>query len=50
MAKGAWLGPLITVIGAFAATRTDRGDEMFITMADRCADQITQLDSRSHLS
>lgn len=50
VAKGAWLGPLITVIGAFAATRTDRGDEMFITMADRCADQITQLDSRSHLS
>lgn len=39
-ARGAWLGPLVTVVGAFVATRTDRGDEMFVAMADRSAAQL----------
>lgn len=48
-ARGAWLGPLITVLGAFTATRTDRGDEMFIAMADRACAQIADHDSLRHL-
>ena len=43
---GAWLGPFTTVLGAFAATATERGDEMFIAMADRSTAQI--LDHGGH--
>lgn len=48
-ARGAWLGPLVTVVGAFVATRTDRGDDMFIAMADRAAAQILDHDSLARL-
>ena len=44
-ARGAWLGPLVTVVGSFVATRTDRGDEMFIAMADRAAAQLADAGS-----
>ena len=44
-ARGAWLGPLVTVVGSFVATRTDRGDEMFIAMADRAAAQLSDAGS-----
>ena len=43
---GAWSGPYTAVLGAFAATETERGDEMFIAMADRSAAQI--LDHGGH--
>jgi len=49
-ALGAWLGPIVTVVGAFVATRTDRGDEMFIAMADRAAAQLADHDSLSVLT
>lgn len=49
VALGAWLGPLVTVVGAFAATRTDRGDEMFIAMANRAAAQLADHDSVAKL-
>lgn len=49
LAAGAWLGAYTTVLGAFAATRTDRGDDMFVAMADRAAAQILDLDSVTHL-
>ncbi|MCY3851583.1 MAG: phosphotransferase [Acidimicrobiaceae bacterium] len=45
-ALGAWSGPFIAVLGAFAATDTERGDEMFISMADRSTAQI--LDQGGH--
>lgn len=48
-ARGAWLGPLITVLGAFTATRTDRGDDMFIAMADRACAQIADHNSLNYL-
>lgn len=43
---GAWSGPYTAVLGAFAATETERGDAMFIAMADRSAAQI--LDHGGH--
>ncbi len=42
---GAFQGPMITMLGAYAATRTDRGDDMFVAMAERSCDQILDLDS-----
>lgn len=44
-ARGAWQGPFITVLGAFTATQTDRGDEMFIAMADRSTSQAADHNS-----
>lgn len=48
-ARGAWLGAYTTVLGAFAAARTDRGDDMFVVMADRAAAQILDHESVGHL-
>jgi hypothetical protein len=42
---GSFQGPFITVLGALAVGQTDRGDAMFMTMAERCAAQIRDLDS-----
>ena len=33
---GLFQGPLITVLGAMYATHTERGDDMFIAMTERC--------------
>lgn len=44
-AIGGWLGPLVTVVGAFVAARTDRGDSMFVAMANRAAAQLADHDS-----
>ncbi|MXW61201.1 MAG: phosphotransferase [Acidimicrobiaceae bacterium] len=46
---GAWSGPFTAVLGAFAATDTERGDEMFIVMADRSAAQILDQGGRPYL-
>ncbi|ROO84928.1 phosphotransferase family enzyme [Actinocorallia herbida] len=40
-------GPLITVLGCAYGTQTDRGDEMFLTMARRSSAMIRALDSLS---
>ena len=41
---GAFQGPFITMLGAIAVGRTDRGDDMFVAMAERSATQIRDLD------
>ena len=48
-ARGSWLGPLVTMVGALVATKTERGDEMFIAMADRAAAQIIDNDAIAFL-
>lgn len=40
---GSFQGPVITVLGALAVGRTDRGDAMFLAMARRSAAQIRDL-------
>jgi hypothetical protein len=39
---GLFQGPLITVLGAMYATRTDRGDEMFVAMTERSTAAIRE--------
>ena len=46
---GLFQGPFITVLGAFVAQPTARGDEMFTVMAERSAAAITDLDAMSLL-
>jgi Ecdysteroid kinase-like family len=46
---GLFQGPFITVLGAFVAQPTIRGDEMFTVMAERSAAAITDLDAMSLL-
>jgi len=41
---GSFQGPFITVLGALAVGQTDRGDDMFMAMAERCAAQIRDLE------
>ncbi len=40
LVHGAFQGPLVTALGAFTATRTERSEAMFAAMANRCAAQI----------
>ena len=42
---GCFQGPFITMLGAIAVGQTDRGDDMFVTMAERSAAQILDLDA-----
>jgi hypothetical protein len=42
---GSFQGPFITMLGAIAVGRTDRGDDMFVAMAERSAAQILDLDA-----
>jgi hypothetical protein len=42
---GAFQGPFITMLGAIAVGRTERGDDMFVAMAERSAAQIRDLDA-----
>jgi hypothetical protein len=46
---GLFQGPLITVLGAFVAQATKRGDEMFTIMAERSATAIGDVDAMSLL-
>ena len=45
MRLGCFQGPLVTSLGAFTASRTERGEAMFATMAERCATQIADLEA-----
>ncbi len=42
---GMFQGPLVTMLGAFAASRSDRSEAMFAAMADRAAAQILDHDA-----
>ena len=42
---GTFQGPFITMLGSIAVGQTDRGDDMFMAMADRSAAQIVDLDA-----
>jgi len=42
---GCFQGPFITMLGAIAVGQTDRGDAMFVAMAERSAAQILDLDA-----
>lgn len=47
---GAWHGMLMSINAAMLARRTDRGDRMFLTMAQRHAHQVLELNSAEALS
>lgn len=42
---GTFQGPVVTVLGALAVGRTERGDGMFMAMARRCAAQVRDLEA-----
>jgi len=42
---GTFQGPVVTMLGALAVGRTERGDAMFMAMARRCCAQIRDLDA-----
>jgi hypothetical protein len=42
---GCFQGPFITMLGAIAVGQTDRGDAMFVAMAERSAAQILDLEA-----
>ena len=44
---GTFQGPYITILGSLAVGQTDRGDDMFMAMAERSAAQIRDLDALS---
>jgi hypothetical protein len=44
---GLFQGPLITVLGAFVAQPSARGDRMFTIMSERSSAAITDLDAMS---
>jgi hypothetical protein len=46
---GLFQGPLITVLGAFVAQPTERGDRMFAIMAERSSAAITDHEAMSLL-
>lgn len=48
--RGAWHGMLMSINAAMLARRTDRGDRMFLTMAQRHARQVLELNSVEALS
>ena len=47
---GMFQGPLVTMLGAFTAARSDRSEAMFAAMADRAARQILDHDAVDVLS
>jgi hypothetical protein len=47
---GMFQGPLVTMLGAFTASRSDRSEAMFAAMADRTAAQILDHDALDVLS
>jgi phosphotransferase family enzyme len=42
---GTFQGPFITMLGSIAVGQTDRGDDMFMAMAERAAAQVVDLDA-----
>jgi hypothetical protein len=47
---GTFQGPFVTMLGALAVGQTERGDDMFMVMAERSASQIRDLDALSLIS
>jgi aminoglycoside/choline kinase family phosphotransferase len=47
---GTFQGPFITMLGSIAVGQTDRGDDMFMAMANRSAAQIVDLDALDLIS
>lgn len=47
---GTFQGPFITMLGSIAVGQTDRGDDMFMAMAERSAAQIVDLDALDLIS
>jgi len=47
---GAFQGPFITMLGSIAVGQTDRGDDMFMAMAERSAAQIVDHDALDLIS
>jgi hypothetical protein len=47
---GLFQGPLITVLGAMIATRTERGDEMFAVMMERCCAALRDVGALDRLT
>ncbi|WP_067824645.1 phosphotransferase family protein [Nocardia inohanensis] len=48
--RGAWHGMLMVINASMLARRTERGDRMFLAMAERHARQVLELDSAAALS
>ncbi|GGN80828.1 phosphotransferase family protein [Nocardia rhizosphaerihabitans] len=48
--RGAWHGMLMSINASMLARRTDRGDQMFLAMAQRHARQVLELNSAEALS
>ena len=42
---GSFQGPFVTILGSLAVGQTDRGDDMFMAMAERSTAQIRDLDA-----
>ncbi len=42
---GTFQGPFITMLGAIAVGRTERGDRMFVAMAERSAAMVRDRDA-----
>ena len=47
---GSFQGPVITMLGALAVGRTERGDAMFVSMARRCVAQVRDLRALERLA
>ena len=47
---GSFQGPVITMLGALAVGRTERGDAMFVAMARRCVAQVRDLRALERLA
>lgn len=47
---GTFQGTFITMLGSIAVGQTDRGDDMFMVMAERCAAQIVDTDALDLIS
>ncbi|MFN3215724.1 MAG: phosphotransferase [Acidimicrobiales bacterium] len=50
MLHGMFQGPMVTMLGAFTASRSERSEAMFAAMADRAASQILDHDALDVLS
>jgi hypothetical protein len=47
---GTFQGPFITMLGSIAVGQTDRGDDMFMAMAERSTAQIIDLEALDVIS
>jgi hypothetical protein len=47
---GCFQGPMVSILGAIAVGRTERGDAMFMAMIERCVAQIRDMDALALLA